>query len=252
MSKSKEIVKGYKAFNPDMTCRNFQYEFGKTYIHVGEVSLCNSGFHFCEYPFDVWNYYSNDILNQQYAEVEGTGTLKKDEDKICCSELTIKSKLKLADLIKFQLDLVFKNCKKEEKESGYSGQIANSGDYGQMANSGNGGKMANSGDFGKMANSGYGGRMANSGDFGQMASVGTDAVLESSGENTLVAGLGVRNKVKAIKDNYIVLVDWQYIDYEWAITEIYRAKVGKHKIKGIKIEPDTWYWFEKGLLMSEK
>ena len=24
-------MKGYKVFNPDWTCRNFQYEVGKTY-----------------------------------------------------------------------------------------------------------------------------------------------------------------------------------------------------------------------------
>ena len=26
-----EPIKGYKVFNPDWTCRNFQYEVGKTF-----------------------------------------------------------------------------------------------------------------------------------------------------------------------------------------------------------------------------
>ena len=28
-------MKAYKGFNKDMTCRNFQYEEGKTYEHPG-------------------------------------------------------------------------------------------------------------------------------------------------------------------------------------------------------------------------
>mgnify|MGYP006267288197 FL=1 len=40
-------MKGYKGFNPDWTCRDFKFEVGKTFEHKGDVSLCNSGFHFC-------------------------------------------------------------------------------------------------------------------------------------------------------------------------------------------------------------
>ena len=41
------MVKGYKGFNQDLTCRGFQYEIGKTYEYNGEIELCSSGFHFC-------------------------------------------------------------------------------------------------------------------------------------------------------------------------------------------------------------
>ena len=36
------------------------------------------------------------------------------------------------------------------------------------------------------------------------------------------------------------------------IKDIHRAKVGKHIIKGVKIQADTAYWFEDGILKSEK
>ena len=33
---SDKIIKAYKGFNKDMTCRDFQYEVGKAYEHEGE------------------------------------------------------------------------------------------------------------------------------------------------------------------------------------------------------------------------
>lgn len=52
-----EIIKSYKGFNKDMTCRGFQYEEGKEYEEPS-VEICDHGFHACEYPLDCLGYYS--------------------------------------------------------------------------------------------------------------------------------------------------------------------------------------------------
>ena len=42
-------MKAYKGFNKNLTCRDYQYEEGKTYEEK-EAKLCKSGFHACENP----------------------------------------------------------------------------------------------------------------------------------------------------------------------------------------------------------
>lgn len=79
---------GYKVFNPDFTCRGFQYEVGKTYKHDGPLSICHSGFHFCREVADCFNYYSFDPKNK-VAEIEATGLVESDRDKSVTNEITI-------------------------------------------------------------------------------------------------------------------------------------------------------------------
>lgn len=67
-----KIVKGYKVFNSDWTCRGFQYKVGKTYTHKGRIGLCEGGFHFCTNVADCFNYYSFDPKNK-IAEVIAHG-----------------------------------------------------------------------------------------------------------------------------------------------------------------------------------
>ena len=44
-------IKGFKVFNSNWTCRNFQYKVGKTYKYYGDIGVCRAGFHFCKKSF---------------------------------------------------------------------------------------------------------------------------------------------------------------------------------------------------------
>ena len=49
-----EVIKSYKGFEKDMTCRGFRYEEGKEY-EENEAKVCDAGFHACEYPLDCFS-----------------------------------------------------------------------------------------------------------------------------------------------------------------------------------------------------
>ena len=76
-------MKGYKAFNQDLTCRNFQYEVGKTYTYDGEIEVCKRGFHFCRRLVDCFRYYDFHTAgggHPRICEVEALGKVLDDED----------------------------------------------------------------------------------------------------------------------------------------------------------------------------
>jgi len=71
------------------------------------------------------------------------------------------------------------------------------------------------------------------------------------GWESIACAMGIYSKAKTI-DGWLIIVDWRRDDSNiWYINQICKSKVGG-KIKGKKIQPDTWYWFEDGKLKSEK
>ena len=81
------MMRGYKGFNADMTCRGFQYEPGKVYEMYGEIAPCMRGFHFCQKMADVFDYYCE--KGCRYAEVEAIGEILNKGNKSVTDRLHI-------------------------------------------------------------------------------------------------------------------------------------------------------------------
>ena len=89
--------KAYKAFNADMTCRDFQYEEGKTYELNDEPKLCKKGFHACLNLIDVFNYYhgkiGQDVVVHE-VELEGVSDEhNKYNSKVVAKKITIGKRI---------------------------------------------------------------------------------------------------------------------------------------------------------------
>ena len=138
-------MKGYKAFNKDLTCRDMQYEIGKEYTFDGEPIPCRQGFHFCETIADCYEFYPMED-DTRICEVEALGDIAEDGVK------------RVTNRIKVIAEILSDNQRKGNtgtRNSGYRNSgYRNSGDRNSgYRNSGD----SNSGDW----NSGY----SNSGDW---------------------------------------------------------------------------------------
>nr|DAM28951.1 MAG TPA: pentapeptide repeat protein [Bacteriophage sp.] len=81
-------MKGFKVFNPDWTCRGFQFEVGKIYEEDVKPMVCDRGFHFCEKAADCFDFYSFNSENK-VAEVEALGEVDSDGKKSCTDKIHI-------------------------------------------------------------------------------------------------------------------------------------------------------------------
>jgi len=147
----------YKAFDKNMQCRGFQFEVGAHYEHNGKVEPCQSGFHACKNPLDVWNYYP---INSRYAIVEIAGDVvdSGSDSKVVCSNISIVQEIALTELINHSVKYMLNEC---------YGKLA--GHNSKLAASGYNSKLAASGDGSKLAASGYNSKLAASGEYSKLA-----------------------------------------------------------------------------------
>ena len=131
MSKTTKKI-AYKGFNKDMTCRDFQYEQGKEYIHNGDIKVCDKGFHACENPIDVFSYYAPG--NSVYHQVEQSGEIVKHEDKTCSSKIKIGARIGIAGICKATFNYVKSHCTNENNAE--AGKPATAGDRGAATSRG--------------------------------------------------------------------------------------------------------------------
>ena len=218
-------IKSYKGFDKNLRCRDFQYKIGGIYEMDGEIKVCNRGFHACESPFDVFDYYT--MIDSRFCEVEQDGNISKEDrgTKICSSKIKIKAELKLADMINLGIEWLkeitlpekIKTSIKDNSSgnyakigssgddakigsSGYDAKIGSSGDGAQIGSSGYDAKIGSSGYDAKIGSSGYGAKIGSSGNNAKIGSSGYDAKIGSSGDGAKIGSSGNNAKIGSSGD----------------------------------------------------
>ena len=93
-----EVVKGFKVFNPDWTCRDKQYTCPGKFEEDVILSVCCSGMHFCKKASDCFNYYSFNPENK-VAEVIAYGDISEEGDKCATNKLEIVREIPWVELL---------------------------------------------------------------------------------------------------------------------------------------------------------
>ena len=257
MEKETKII-GYKGFDKNLQCRGFQYEVGKTFEHEGDVSCCNSGFHFCENPFEVFGYYPPS--DSRYCSVEGSGKSDKDngDSKVSVSKLHISAEIGLKGMIDAGIKFIFDkvnwkddkntntgnwsaatntgNCSAATNTGNWSA-ATNTGNWSAATNTGDCSAATNTGDRSAATNTGNCSAATNTGDCSAATNTGNCSAASVEGKDSVAIVTGRDGKAKGSLGCWIVLTergDWDGDTYP--IMEIKAFKVD-----GVSIKENKYY-----------
>ena len=206
-------MKAYKGFNQDMTCRGFRYKEGETY-KTDKAELCRSGFHACEAPLEVMQYYKPG--KSRYHEVE-LDDVSDDRDncssKVVAKKITIGAEIGIPGLVKAHVEWI----KEKAQKNGNS----------------------TSGNWSSAATSGYGSSAATSGNGSSAATSGEESSAATSNPNGIALACGKNSKAKGVIGSYIILTEWDEDS-----TTLLTARM--ERVDGDKVKADTWYKLVNG------
>ena len=183
VEENKEII-AYKGFNQDWTCRGYQYEVGKTYVHKGDVKAYRSGFHACEYPLDVLSYYSPAV--SKFAVVKMSGETSKDSDdtKIASAKITIETEINLPEMVKKAVEWI------KGKVDWDAAKVSNTGDWSAATNTGYRSAATNTGDWSVATNTSSRSAATDTGNRSVATNTGNRSVATNTGDLSVATNTG--------------------------------------------------------------
>ena len=228
---------------------------GKKEVADGAIRCGDKGYHSCEAPFDVLRYYPN-VNGNRFFEAEAGGEIDKkenDDTKLASSELTLKSEINFAGLVKAQIEYTRKKAKKGT--AGGDGSNLVGGDWGNLVG-GDGSKLIGGGWSNLAGGDGsnlVGGNWSNlvGGDWGNLVGgdgsklIGGGWSNLAGGNSSLIIGRNGCN-VKGGLHSVIVLTEWKYDDNGNYVPIAVKSEI----VDGVRIKAGTWYRLENGELVE--
>ena len=209
-----EVIKSYKGFNRDLTCRGKQYEVGKEY-EEDRAQSCECGMHACEYPLDCFSYY--DPAHSVYYEVEQSGDLSRrgDDSKVASTKMKIGAEINIAGMVKASINYIRERIK-EEKGS--------DDDYGASSATGN---------------------------CGASSATGYKGASSAKDPESIAIAWGYKGQVSGVKGSFLVLADWEGNESEYWKADTWKLKGAKMvRVDGEHIKENTWYTMRNGKIVE--
>ncbi|MGQ0710883.1 MAG: DUF7666 domain-containing protein [Rhodoferax sp.] len=215
-----ESITSFKGFNDKWECRGFKYKVGETFKHDGAVKACDSGFHACEYPLDVFRYYPP--AGNRFAVVQQSGDLSRHDGdtKVASKSISIMAEISIAGLVKAAIEYTSSRCNPIDPDS-------------PASSTGYQGAASSTGARGAASSTGARGAASSTGDYGAASSTGDYGAASSTGKHSVAIACGREGRAMAGETGAIVLV---HRDSDGNITHIRASKVGDNGIR-----PGVWY-----------
>ena len=257
-------MKFYKGFDKDLKCRDFQYEIGKEYEEE-RAEICDTGFHACENPLDVFGYYAPS--NSRYCEVElDANDQKSDDSKRVGKKISIKAEIGIAGIIKAGVEYIKDQVNWDDDKKSNTGAwsaatntgacsaatntgacsaatntgawsaATNTGDRSAATNTGYRSAATNTGAWSAATNTGDCSAATNTGDWSAATNTGDWSVAAVEGKESVAMAIGYNSKAKGSLGCFIVLAECKELGGEYHIVDVKSARVD-----GEKIKPDTFY-----------
>ena len=254
-------MKCFKGFDKDLKCRDFQYEIGKEYSEE-KADICNYGFHACEFPMDVFNYYPPSDSRYCEVELEANNQKSSDDSKRVGKKISVKAEIGIAGIIKAGVEYIKEQVDWEDDKATNTGNksaatntgnksaATNTGDYSAATNTGDYSAATNTGYQSAATNTGYQSAATNTGNKSAATNTGNKSAATNTGDysaaivegkESIALATGIKSKAKGKIGCFIVLTEWKEINNEYHIVDIKSAKVD-----GENIKEDTFYTLKDG------
>ena len=237
----------YKGMDANMRCRGVQYEVGKEY-ETDKAVACEIGFHACEYPLDVFNYYPP--ATSRYFSVEQGGVLSGlgGDTKVASTKIKILAEISIAELVKAAIGYIKKRTDEEPggHATGNRGAASATGYHGAASATGERGAASATGFQSAAAATGDQSAASATGNHGAASATGDYGAASATGRSGVALGAGFCCKAKGALGCAICVVERGAWDGEtYPIIGIKAAVVD-----GTTIRADTYYTLHNGELVE--
>ena len=254
-------MKCFKGFDKDLKCRDFQYEIGKEYTEE-KANICSYGFHACEFPMDVFNYYPPSDSRYCEVDLEANDQKSHDDSKRVGKKISVKAEIGIAGIIKAGVEYIKEQVNWEDDKATNTGDYSaatntgnrsaatntgdqsaatNTGYQSAATNTGNYSAATNTGDYSAATNTGNQSAATNTGDYSAATNTGNYSAAIVEGKESIALAAGIKSKAKGKIGCFIVLAEWKEINYEYHLVDVKSAKVD-----GENIKEDTFYMLKSG------
>ena len=236
-------MKCFKGFDKDLKCRDFQYEIGKEYTEE-KADICNYGFHACEFPMDVFNYYPPSDSRYCEVELEANNQKSSDDSKRVGKKISVKAEIGIAGIIKAGVEYIKEQVNWEDDKATNTGDYSaetNTGDQSAATNTGYQSAATNTGDQSAATNTGNQSAATNTGNKSAATNTGNYSAAIVEGKESIALATGIKSKAKGKIGCFIVLTEWKEINFEYHLVDVKSAKVD-----GKNIKEDTFYMLKDG------